>query len=274
MLERLSASGHRESLPGSSANGGKVFRRGTTVIRPVGPHCAATTTLLEALAARSFPSPVPLSVNADGSQVFRWIAGEVAVSGRPGWAMSDVALFSVGRLVRTYHDTVATLSLPSGLDWSDEAADPEGGDIICHNDLAPANVVFRDGRAFALVDFDFAAPGRRVWDLAALCRQWLRLRLEPSELTGAGAPAERFRGMSAFAQGYGLSASDHDALVEAIPETFKLGSAFVRRRAEAGDPAYVAMWETRGGEAGNEASLSWLRDFQNDMLAALSGEVG
>ena len=45
-------------------------------------------------------------------------------------------------------------------------ADPEGGPVVCHNDVCLENVVFRNGEAVALLDFDFAAPGRPVYDLA------------------------------------------------------------------------------------------------------------
>ncbi len=44
-------------------------------------------------------------------------------------------------------------------EWSRDLADPEGGTAPRHNDVCPKNVVFRDGRAAALIDFDFAAPG-------------------------------------------------------------------------------------------------------------------
>jgi len=38
-----------------------------------------------------------------------------------------------------------------------QLADPEGGTTLCHNDVCPDNVVFRDGHAAALIDFDLAA---------------------------------------------------------------------------------------------------------------------
>lgn len=42
--------------------------------------------------------------------------------------------------------------------------------MLCHNDVCPENVVFRDGRAAALIDFDLAAPGRALWDIAMTAR--------------------------------------------------------------------------------------------------------
>ncbi len=49
-------------------------------------------------------------------------------------------------------------------------ADPAGGRIVCHNDVCLENVVFRDGLAVGLLDFDFAAPGRPAYDLAQMAR--------------------------------------------------------------------------------------------------------
>ena len=49
-------------------------------------------------------------------------------------------------------------------------ADPVGGEVMCHNDVCLENVVFDNGEAVALLDFDFAAPGRREFDVAAFAR--------------------------------------------------------------------------------------------------------
>jgi Ser/Thr protein kinase RdoA (MazF antagonist) len=57
---------------------------------------------------------------------------------------------------------------PSWATWSDEMADPDAGIapavdlVICHNDACLENLVYRDQVAVGLLDFDFAAPGRRV----------------------------------------------------------------------------------------------------------------
>ena len=40
--------------------------------------------------------------------------------------------------------------------------------MICHNDFATYNLIARDGRLVGAIDFDFASPGPRLWDLAYL----------------------------------------------------------------------------------------------------------
>lgn len=42
------------------------------------------------------------------------------------------------------------------------------GSVVCHNDLAPRNAVFREGSPVALVDFDLASPSLPAWDFAHL----------------------------------------------------------------------------------------------------------
>ena len=89
-----------------------------------------------------------------------YVPGDVAVTPYPPWAQSDRALGSIAGLMRRS-------TWPRGIRAL--ARDVEHGDgrpgrrpdrpIVCHNDVCPENVVFRDGEAVGLLDFDFAAPG-------------------------------------------------------------------------------------------------------------------
>ena len=74
--------------------------------------------------------------------------------------MTETALRSVGSLLRRLHDAGAAIAVDARAEWPRSLADPAGGTMLCHNDVCPENVVFRDGRATALIDFDLAAPGR------------------------------------------------------------------------------------------------------------------
>jgi Ser/Thr protein kinase RdoA (MazF antagonist) len=148
-------------LAGGMGNRGAVVRVGDTIRRPADDQTPFVLLLLEHLAAKDFPAPVPVGRDDRGRETFRWIEGDVPVAPYPEWSLTDRALASVGRLHRRYHDAVRSFSVtPPHLRWSDELADPRGGPIVCHNDVCPENVVFRDGDAVALLDFDLAAPGR------------------------------------------------------------------------------------------------------------------
>lgn len=78
-----------------------------------------------------------------------------------------------------------------GLTRDDSRADPAGGTLVCHNDVCPENVVFRDGTALALLDFDFAAPGRPVFDLAHLARPCVPIEDDFDQARLGWRPADR-----------------------------------------------------------------------------------
>ena len=46
----------------------------------------------------------------------------------------------------------ASFTLPAGAAWQQIAAFPGGGEVICHNDLAPWNTVFARERPVAFID--------------------------------------------------------------------------------------------------------------------------
>jgi Phosphotransferase enzyme family len=256
-----------EPLAGGMGNRGEVARVGNTVRRPVGDHSPGLSLLLEHLAANGFPAPVPSGRDEEGRETFEWIAGDVPVPPYPTWSLTDEALASVGRLLRRYHEAVSSFAPPPDLSWSDELADPCGGPIVCHNDVCPENVVFRNGEAIALLDFDLAAPGRPVWDLAHTARMWIPLR--PPEL--AGEPhLDPFHRLAVLTAGYALDSREHQPLVDAIVISKHLGTRFVERRVRAGEPAFVEAWEQRGGKAGDERLIAWLDENRETFVRALS----
>ena len=79
------------------------------------------------------------------------------------------------------------------------------GEVICHNDVCPENVVYRGGTAVALLDFDFAAPGSRVYDLARLALMTVPVDTpEDAARTGRG-DLDPFARLRVVADAYGLA---------------------------------------------------------------------
>jgi Ser/Thr protein kinase RdoA (MazF antagonist) len=255
-------------LAGGMGSRGEVVRVGGTVRRPLAEHSGAVFSLLNHLAVEGFPAPVPSGRAEAGVETFEWIEGEVPVPPYPRWSLSDDALASVGRLLRRYHEAVRSFSPPPHLRWSEELADPNGGPIICHNDICPENVVFRRGQAAALLDFDFAAPGRPLWDLAQTARMWIPL--QPPEMAGERVHLDPLPRLAVLAHAYELESNQHEALVEAIITSKRLGTEFVERRVQAGEPAFVQAWEQRGGKPGDDQLTAWLEENRQAFLAALA----
>jgi Phosphotransferase enzyme family len=48
-------------------------------------------------------------------------------------------------------------------------------EVVCHNDVSPVNTVFLESTPVAMIDFDAAAPGPRIRDVAYGAFLWLNL---------------------------------------------------------------------------------------------------
>ncbi|MFI6947382.1 phosphotransferase [Streptomyces sp. NPDC050422] len=261
-----------EKLAGGTANAGAVFRRGAWVERPAPHHVHALHAYLLALEESGFDAaPTPVGLTDDGRERLTFVPGDVALPPFPSWVMTTTALESVGVLLRRLHEASAGIAAGPDVVWPRDLADPEGGTVVCHNDVCPENVVFRDGRAAALIDFDLAAPGRPLWDVAMAARYWVPM-LDPESaaaLYSAGPDASaRLR---ILADGYGLSPEDRAALPGMIERATEVCRAFVGRRVADGDPVYLRVLAERGGWQRWDRMQAWLSAHRETFTAALLG---
>lgn len=260
------------TLPGGVGNGGAVVRSGAHVLRPTTPSTPAIHALLHHVRAHGFTgAPRVVGVDPDGRERLAWIDGEVPLPPFPTWSITDRAVVTITTLLRRFHDATVGFSAPPDAVWSDELADPTPGDqpVLCHNDVCPENVVFSEGIAVALLDFDFAAPGRREWDVATMARMCIPVETaEDAARTGRGTlnPVRRLR---VVADAYGLDEAGRHTLLDALAVQFAQGGDFVRRRVEAGEPAFVAMWEAMGGQERYDRRRAWFDAEHPRFLAAL-----
>ncbi|MFF3562434.1 phosphotransferase enzyme family protein [Streptomyces sp. NPDC002574] len=259
-----------EALAGGMMNAGAVLRRGALVERPAPRTAPALHVYLRALAERGFDAaPSPVRLTGDGREQLTWVPGDVALPPFPGWAMTKTALRSVGSLLRRLHEASAAVPVDSRAEWPRALADPEGGTMLCHNDVCPENVVFRDGRAAALIDFDLAAPGRPLWDLAMTARYWVPM-LDPESAAslypaGLDAPAR----LRVLADGYGLSPRERAELPSVVEAATASCRAFVAGRVAAGDPEYGRVLAERGGWQRWDRVQGWLVNHRETFTAAL-----
>ena len=246
-----------ELLHGGVANAGNVVRVGPHVLRPSNPYSQSIHSALSSLRAVGFDGASnPVGIDADGRERLEFIEGDVPLPPFPEWARSDEALASIAVLMRRLHDASSSVDLESGT-WSSDLSDPRGGPVLCHNDVCLENVVFEDGRAIALLDFDFAAPGRRAFDLASFARMCVPIDDDISASRLGWSEADLPARLRLVADSYRLEAGDRFALLKILDRSIELGGEFVRKRVEAGEPGFVKMWAEMGGAERFDRRRRW-----------------
>ena len=263
-----------ELLHGGVANAGSVARAGNTVSRPTNPHSMSIHRFLQHVHDRGFTgASIPVAL-LDSREQVEFVAGDVALPPYPAWVQSDDALASVSRLIRQLHDSSAGFRWEE-LTWSDEMSEPTShvarSDelVLGHNDVCLENVVFRDGIAVALLDFDFAAPVRRVWDLAMFARMCVPIDDQQSAASLGWTIADRPRRLRLVCDAYGLVADEREDLMACLDDSIARGGEFVLRHVEAGEQGFVDMWNNMGGMARFDRRRAWWAATRNEFLDAL-----
>ena len=145
-----------------------------------------------------------------------------------------------------------------------------GGPVICHNDVCLENVVFRDGEAVALLDFDFAAPGRPVYDLACFARMCVPIDDDENRARFGWNDDDLPARLRLVADTYGLGREERVEVVRALDNAIAHGGEFVQRRVDAGDPNFTAMWAEMGGMARFDRRRAWWQASRPHFAAAMT----
>ena len=161
--------------------------------RPAAPCWRATHALLDHLAAAGFDGAPRVLTAGPATETLTYIEGRAAVPPLTEDTLTDAALVSVADLLRRYHLAASSFN-PAGYAWPRPVPARYRTGLVSHNDVYPANLVFRGGRAVALIDFDLAGPGGAAWDFAAAARSFVPL-LDEADVTDSrqGRALERFR---------------------------------------------------------------------------------
>jgi len=232
-----------EGIPLSGGNmSSGVVRLGDTVRRPAGPWTPAVHALLAHLHAAGFRgAPRPLGVDEQGREVLSFIPGAVPWPDPFDLLEPDRQLAQAARLIRRFHDAVAGFTPPPDARW--QALIPaEGADIIAHHDLAPWNIVINDVQ-WAFIDWDAAAPGSRLWDLAYALHGFVPLSAAPRwQRDDAG---HRLR---VFVDAYGLDGPQRGGLIPLLARRTRAIHDFLAEQAANGTQPWTRLW--RGGHGG------------------------
>jgi hypothetical protein len=250
-------------MSGGTANRGLVYRAGAKVRRPLAPSRAATHALLAHLAAVGFDgAPRVLATNAT-TETLTYIDGRAAVPPLRGDALSDQALVSVAELLRRYHQAVASFD-PVAYQWPRRIPGRFTTRLVSHNDVHPANLIFRDGSAIALIDFDLAGPGSVTWDLASAARHWSPLYDERD--IGDSRQGHALRRFRLLLDAYGLPRAQRLEVAEAILPNLDWSCAIITEAVAVGHPGFTDCWNSIGDVM--IRARAWCESHSYDLLAS------
>ena len=225
-------------LKGGNITG--VVRIGQTVHRTTGPWSTAVHGLLQHLEAQGFEgAPRFLGFDQLGREILSFIEGEVGTYPLQGYMWSDESVREVAGFLRRYHDATIGYRAPHGTTWQLEYPDHGQHEVICHNDVAPYNMVYKDKKPHGLIDWDTAGPGPRLWDIAYAIYRFIPLSyaldMQELGLTDLTTQARRLR---LFSQTYGL-ALPYEAILDAVERRLDALCTLLLQRAH--DPVYRKM---------------------------------
>lgn len=245
-----------------------VVRQGQIVYRPSGPWTPAIHSLLRHLKHTGFtsiPEIIGSGCNEKGQEMLSYIVGEFV---HPGpW--SDKGIIEVGQLLRQLHDASATFKAQPGSVWKPwflrELGD--SGLVYSHGDIAPWNMVTRDGMPIALIDWEYAGPVHPLVELARVC--WLFPQLhddDVAERVGLPDANARARQLRLLVDAYGVDPSLRTDLLDMIVE--------VVVRETAGEAIELGVTpETEGplwGLAWRARSAAWILRHRGVLEKALN----
>jgi hypothetical protein len=220
-------------------------RVGSTVHRATGPWTPAVHALLRHLEQVGFEAPRVLGIDQEGREVLAYVAGQGGVDPYPARLWDDAVLAQVGRLIRRYHDATAAFVPPPGASWQSLVGAPRESEVVCHNDLSPANTIYGEQGPRTFVDWDLAAPGPRQWDLAYAAYRFVPLYPDDG-CERLGIPVmPRGTRIRILCDAYGLGGDRK--LLDVVEARILSLYDTARERGEAGEPGWKDVWrDTRG----------------------------
>ncbi|MBD9699566.1 phosphotransferase [Flavimobilis sp. GY10621] len=229
-----------DDSPGTELTGGNmapVVKVGDTVRRTTGPWTPAVHALLRSYAAAGIAeAPRVLGIDGAGREVLTYLDGTMLTDLPAAQAWSRPLLVAAGSLLRRLHDASVPL-VDLDLAWRAPSHPPV--EVICHNDVAPYNLVVRAHRLAGIIDVDMASPGSRVWDLAYLAYRLVPW-VEDADGYEPSRDGERGARLAELVASYGLDAAPDEVRRVAAARLDELAEFTDQRAAETGRTDFLA----------------------------------
>lgn len=229
-----------------------VYRRKNVVIRPVEQSSAYVHSLMEHFFKKGLPVPRALESEDPEFEAVEYIEGERV---HP-YKWTDEALFKIGTLVKKLHEASDTYRPDTSAAWKPwylrEIGKPE---VYSHGDIAPWNIITKDGMPVGIIDWEFAGPIDPIVELARVC--WLFPQLFDDDIAAMydlPSPVKRAKQVRIITDAYGLPQKAREEFLHVIIETVICETAHEAIDAkvtfESSGPLWGMAWRTR--------SLYWI----------------
>lgn len=244
-----------EELTGGNADG-EVRKVDGTVRKRWSASTPSVHAFVHALRDRGVDTPEPLGRDDRGRQVVEFVPGALALGAE---RLTHAELRRVGAMVRAIHDAAAEFAPDAEGVWETAIPAP-GADLICHNDLAPWNLLVGDRWVF--IDWDAAAPSTRLWDLAYAAQAFTLSRTDDS-------PALAAADLRAFVDGYGADDDLRALLPDAMRERAAAMLDLLSSSHDVGREPWSSMY-VDGHGAHWSASVDYVATHRDVWAAALT----
>ncbi len=240
-----------------------VRRVGDTIRRPVREWTAAVHALLEHPGAAGFgKAPRVLGIEGD-EEVLSLLRGEPAFKPWPPVLRDSRGPAALARWLRDYHQAIRDFRPSAGARWHLSEQDWQPGMVIRHGDLGPWNSIWDDDSLTGFIDWDFAAPGQAMDDVAQLA--WYAVPLRPLDPERApwltGLPVQRAR-LQAICTAY---PAQPDAVLDALAGLQAREADRIRREGTRGVEPWAGFL-ARGDATEMDEEAAWLRKNRAALL--------
>jgi len=240
---------------------------GETVRKPSGPWTPTIQVLLAHLVAKGFPAPRPLGVDDRGREILSYVEGRASHFPWPEILKTQPGIECVGRTLRIFHAEIADFVAPSPCIWQDfESRPPAIGEIVCHGDFGPYNLIWSESEIVGVVDWEFARPAAPIRDVAWAAMTCVPLRRDEGDINLVFRPTleqARLR-LIGLLDSYGFV--DRAAVIDAcIALRDEMTSKMVSRSQQGIEP-----WKTlldKGMPDGNALDNAWLVENRAFLLS-------
>jgi thiamine kinase-like enzyme len=243
----------------TGGNSNIVVKQGATVLRNTGAWSPFIHSLLQYLTTNGFTESPMLLEATETQERLSFIEGEVGHYPLKPYMRSDEIVMEAAELLRRYHDLTQHVVVPAGAVFQHAVHQGEPYEVICHNDFAPYNCVFRNNHLVGLIDFDVASPGTRLWDIAYAVYRYAPLANDAHCADqGWAQPPDRAYRLKLFCDAYGLG--DRAPLVETVIHRLERLVAYMQVTSSNLEhiPIYLA-------------DIAYIRDNQPHFMDALAG---